>query len=173
MKTLLTIKQQDFVTDCPIVDSSAFRKRDTARAILLDNEGQVFLLNVSKHSYHKIPGGGLNEGEDTKQALDRELMEEIGCKAEILAELGAVIEYRDFEDGGLIQKSYCYFAKQIGEQFAPKLEEDELAEGIFEIKAKSIDDAISLLTHDKPDNLEGKFILKRDIAFLQAAQAQL
>lgn len=172
MKNLLTIKEQDILPDSPAVDTSAFRKRGAARAVLLDDSGQVYLLNVSKHGYHKLPGGGIDEGEDIKQAMERELMEEVGCKAEILAELGTVIEYRNYDDGGLQQTSYCYLAKQVGEQVSSALEEGELAEGMFEVKAKSIDGAIALLSQDKPDNLEGKFIQKRDIAFLQAAKEQ-
>ncbi|MGB2786789.1 MAG: NUDIX domain-containing protein [Candidatus Saccharimonadaceae bacterium] len=172
MKNLLTIKEQDILPDSPSVDTSAFRKRGAARAVLLDDNGQVYLLNVSKHGYHKLPGGGIDEGEDIKQALERELMEEVGCKAEIQTELGTVLEYRNYDDGGLQQTSYCYLAKQVGEQVASALEEGELAEGMFEVKAKSIDDAIALLSQDKPDNLEGKFIQKRDIAFLQAAKEQ-
>ncbi len=173
MKNLLLIKEQDILPDSPAIDTSAFRKRGAARAVLLDDRGQVYLLNVSKHGYHKLPGGGIDDGEDIKQALERELMEEVGCKAEIIAELGTVIEYRNYDDGGLEQTSYCYLAKQVGEQVASALEEGELAEGMFEVKAKSIDDAIALLSQDKPDNLEGKFIQKRDIAFLQAAKEQI
>lgn len=172
MKNLLTIKEQDILPDSPSVDTSTFRKRGAARAVLLDDSGQVYLLNVSKHGYHKLPGGGIDDGEDIKQALERELMEEVGCKAEIQAELGTVIEYRNYDDGGLEQTSYCYLAKQVGEQVASALEEGELAEGMFEVKGKSIDDAIALLSQDKPDNLEGKFIQKRDLAFLQAAKEQ-
>lgn len=173
MRNILTIKEQDIVPDSPVVDTSTFRKRGAARAVLLDDSGLVYLLNVSKHGYHKLPGGGIDEGEDIQQALGRELMEEVGCKAEIVAELGTVIEYRNYDDGGLEQTSYCYLAKQAGEQVASALEEGELAEGMVEVKAESIDDAIALLSQDKPDNPEGQFIQKRDLAFLQAAKEQL
>lgn len=172
MKNLLTIQEQDIVSDSPVVDTSAFRKRGAARAVLTDDSGQVYLLNVSKHGYHKLPGGGIDEGEAIKQALERELMEEVGCKAEVVAELGTVIEYRNYDDGGLEQTSYCFLAKQVDEQVASALEDGELEEGMFEVKAKSIDDAIALLSQDKPDNLEGQFIQKRDLAFLQAAKEQ-
>lgn len=74
MKNLLTIKEQDIVSNSPVIDTSVFRKRGAARAVLLDDSGQVYLLNVSKHSYHKLPGGGIDDGEDIKQALERELM---------------------------------------------------------------------------------------------------
>lgn len=170
MNLLLTIREQDFDPSAPQKDGSHSRERSAARAVLLDPEGQVYLLNVSKHGYHKLPGGGVDEGEDIMQALERELIEEVGCKAEIIAELGFLVEFRDYEDGGLKQTSYCYLAKQSGQQEASALEEGELEEGMFEVKAKSIDEAIALLESDKPDNLEGKFIQKRDLCFLNAAK---
>ncbi len=170
MKPLLTIKEQDINPDSLDVDVSAFRKRSAARAVLLDKNGQVYLLNVSKHGYHKLPGGGIDEDEEIKQALGRELLEEVGCKAEIIAELGTIVEYRNYDDGGLKQTSYCYLAKQVGEQVDSALEEDELAEGMFEVKVMNIDEAIALLAKDRPDNLEGKFIQRRDTAFLRAAK---
>lgn len=169
MKTLLTINQQGIIPDSSKQDSLSFRKREAARAVLLDSNDQVYLLNVSNHDYHKLPGGGIDEGESIEKALMRELMEEVGCKAEIIKELGIVIEYRDFENGGLIQTSYCFLARQVGEQTESSLEEGELDEGMYEVKAKNIEEAINLLQNDKPDNLEGKFIQKRDIAFLKAA----
>jgi 8-oxo-dGTP diphosphatase len=173
VKKLLTIKEQDFLPDSPVINTSVFKTRGAARAVLLDNEGQVYLLNVSKHGYHKLPGGGIDEGEEIKQALERELIEEVGCKAVVIAELGIIVEYRNYEDGGLEQTSYCYLAKQLGEQQDSALEEGELEEGMFEVKAKNLDEAIALLTNDKPDNLEGRFIKKRDLAFLNAAKEHL
>ena len=170
MKNLLIIKEKDILPESSTVETSTSRKRGAARAVLLDENNQVYLIYVSKHGYHKLPGGGIDDGEGIKQALERELMEEVGCKAEIVDELGTVIEYRNYDDGGLEQKSYCYLAKQVGEQVESALEKGELAEGMFEVKAKNIDDAIALLANDNPDNLEGKFIQKRDIAFLQAAK---
>ena len=170
MKLLLTIKEHDVVPESPDVDVSEFRERSAARAVLLDNQGQVYLLNVSKHGYHKLPGGGIDEGEEIIQALERELLEEVGCKAEIVAELGTIVEYRNYDDGGLKQTSYCYLAKQVGDQTDSALEEGELEEGMYEVKSNSIEEAITLLTNDNPDNVEGKFIQMRDIAFLRAAK---
>ena len=171
MKTLLTITEQDINPDAKEVDTSKFRQRLAARAVLLDDLGQVYLLNVSKHGYHKLPGGGVDDGENIEQALERELMEEVGCKAEVAAELGSIVEYRTYDHDGLKQTSYCYLARQIGDQQESALEEGELDEGMFEVKATSINEAIELLSGDEPDNLEGKFIQKRDLCFLRAAKA--
>ena len=173
MINILTIKEQDINLNSPVVDMSSFKERSAARAVLLDENGQVYLLNVSKHGYHKLPGGGIDEGEDTIEAMERELLEEVGCKAEIISELGEIVEYRTYDDGGLKQTSHCYLARQVGKQVESALEEGELEEGMFEIKASNIDEAIKLLETDRPDNLEGKFIQKRDMTFLQKAKIQI
>lgn len=173
MKTLLTINEQDVDPNTDAKDTSQFREREAARAVLADKAGQIYLLNVSNHGYHKLPGGGIDEGENVKQALGRELMEEVGCEAKIDAELGIIVEFRNYDGNGLKQMSYCYLATQTGEQQESALEEGELEEGMFEVKAKNIDEAIELLSGDKPDNLEGKFIQKRDLCFLQAAKAAM
>lgn len=168
MQHLLTITEPDVVPGAEPADSTNFKKRDAARAVLLDKDDGVFLLKVGKHNYHKLPGGGVDEGEDMKAALARELLEEVGCKAEIIDEVGEIIEYRDqFE---LIQTSHCYLARQIDEQVDASLEEGEIEEGLHEVKASSIDEAISLLENDEPDNYEGRFIKIRDTALLKKAK---
>lgn len=169
MQTLATITQQDIDPSSSIVDVSHFHHRKASRAILLDSKNRVYLLNVSLHGYHKLPGGGIHQDEDIVDALRRELLEEIGCKVKTVHELGVIVEFRDYEK--LKQTSYCFIVQQDGEKKEPALEEDELAKGMVEARADSIDVAISILQTDRPDGIEGKFIQKRDLLFLQAAKS--
>lgn len=171
MNLLLTIKQQDVDSGSPQTDNTNYRRREAARAVLLDKSGSVYLLNVTKHGYHKLPGGGIDEGEEIHKALKRELLEEVGCEAKVIAELGIINETRDFEK--LNQISYCFLAQQTGEQGSAQLEESEIAEGMQEVKVKNIDQAIALLQSNNPDNLEGQFIKKRDLAILNKAKEVL
>lgn len=171
MSTLLTIKEQDIVPDAPVVDDSSYPTRQAARGVVVNDKGEVYLLKVNLHKYHKLPGGGIDEGEDIATAFARECMEEIGCNIEVFAELGKIVEHRN--QFKLIQTSYCFVAKQVGEQVESTLEEGEIAEGFEEIKAKDIGDAIKLLEADKPDNYEGLYIQKRDLAILKAAKDHL
>jgi 8-oxo-dGTP diphosphatase len=169
---LLTIRESDIENNAT-QPNNEYRERFASRGVLLDENNQVYLLNVSKHGYHKLPGGGIDDGEDKETAFYRELLEEVGCNAEIIAELGEIVEYRNYDDIGLKQTSYCYLARQKGEQQQSDLEQGELDLGMFELKAKNIDEAISLLENDKPESTEGKFIQKRDLHILKTAKTHL
>lgn len=171
MKLIAEIQEQDVNPGAALVDDSEFRTREAARAVVFDSAGKVPLLHVGLHSYHKLPGGGVDEGEDIPTALERELMEEIGCKAEVTAEVGSVVEHKnEFE---LIQTSYCYLANLVGEKGHPTYTEDEIAEQFSIVWADDIDHAIALLEADTPDDYQGKFIKIRDTALLKAARSQL
>ncbi len=171
MKNILTIHEQDIVPEAPVIDTVNFRKREAARAVVSDNAGKIALLRVGLYDYHKLPGGGIDEGEDIPTALERELLEEIGCKAEVTGEVGEIIEYRNQSE--LEQISYCFAATQIGEKGEPDFTEKELREQFSIVWTDNIDSAIALLEQDKPTNYEGKFIQKRDLALLKAAKEQI
>lgn len=170
MELLSTIRSQDFSpnVDMTEIDIATFRTRRAARAVLLGETGQVYLLHTAAHGYHKLPGGGLNDNEEIKAALTREIMEEVGCKAEMLGEIGKIIEHRNEQQ--LVQTSYCYLARQTGPLQPIALEEDEIAEGLELVQASTIDEAIALLRADQPDSIGREFMRKRDLIFLEAAR---
>ena len=147
-------------------------QRDIAGALLFSNDGRVLIgKNVKGGVYEDlwvVPGGGIDEGEEVKDALQRELFEEIGCPVIIGGEIGEVIEYRD--EMGMEQHSYCYFAKQSGPLRGTALEEDEAEDGAEAVVATNIDEAIALLEADEPNNYDGKFIQKRDLCLLREAK---
>lgn len=167
MSLSLVIRDSDVIPGSTPQSNITYRDRFAARAVVLNDEGEVLLLHVSLHKYHKLPGGGIEADEDARDALQRELLEEIGCTGKIIAELGQVTEYRD--QFKLHQISYCFLVSKIGEQQTPMLEPDEKAQGFVETKAKNLKDAIALMKKDNPDNYEGKFITRRDVAILKAA----
>lgn len=168
MNLITTIRDSDIFEGAVDDDPKDFRIRTAARAIVLDDQGQVALLNVSNHGYFKLPGGGIEEGEDALTALARELLEEIGCEAEVTGEVGETVQY--LNESQLKQTSYCYIANQVGQKNDPHFEQGELDDGFKIYWAKDIDEAIELLTASKPDDYKGKSIAKRDLALLIAAK---
>ena len=171
MNVLPAIRDSDLYEGVVDLDPSDFRLRTAARAIVIDDLNQVALLRVGNHGYYKLPGGGIEVGEDMRQALARELLEEIGCTAEIIGEVGEILQY--LNEKQLKQTSYCFLAKQIGEKGSASFTDEELANG-FEIKwAKNIDEAIQLVQNSKTGDYSGQSIVKRDAALLVAAKSLL
>lgn len=143
--------------------------RRAARAVLNDENGQIALLYAGQRKYYKLPGGGIDEGEEIFAAMARELLEETGCIAEIVQDLGIVIEWRDFDT--MHQISYAFKAVKIRQDFSPSFTQSELDEG-FEIRwVSDIDEAIRLVESEVGhDDIEVKFMAMRDTAILRAAK---
>ena len=155
------IKEIYFEND---VKCNNYKIRKAARSIAFNTDGKIPLLNVSKNNYHKLAGGGIEEGEDIIKALEREMLEEVGANIGELEEIGVIIEYRNkFE---LLQFSYYYKSKVIGKLTETAFTEKEKNNG-FILEWKTLDEAIELLKNDKPIDYEGQFIVKRDLEFLE------
>jgi 8-oxo-dGTP diphosphatase len=146
------------------VKCEKYRIRKASRSICFNKDNKIALLHVSRHGYHKLPGGGIEEGEDIYEALRREMLEEAGVEIEITGEIGIIIEYRN--EFGVLQISYCYKSKVIGELGVPQYTDKEKEEG-FILEWKTIDEAIELLKTDNPDNYEGRFNVKRELEILK------
>ena len=89
-------------------DLDKYRIRRAARGVLVWGN-KIALLNVTKYNYHKLPGGGIEEGESKEEAFKREILEETGANCEIKNYAGVTIEYR--EEYKLLQISYVFLLK--------------------------------------------------------------
>ena len=144
-------------------DLDKYRIRRAARGVLVWGN-KIALLNVTKYNYHKLPGGGIEEGESKEEAFKREILEETGANCEIKNYAGVTIEYR--EEYKLLQISYVFFAEVVGKLGEVKFEESEIAEG-FKLEWVPVENIQEILGKDKPSNYEGsKFICKRDRAII-------
>ncbi|MDP2648991.1 MAG: NUDIX domain-containing protein [Patescibacteria group bacterium] len=152
-------------------EARSYPVREAARAVVLDGEGRIALLHVSKKNYYKLPGGGLDAGEDRMTALKRECREEIGCEVDVVGEIGIILEYRKILN--LKQVSYYYFAKVKGAKGEPALTEDEMNEG-FELVWLSYDAAKRAMSDSEAADVEGSaYIVPRDTALLKEAAKYL
>ena len=165
MILLKTIKDEDVLPNCVSEKDIAFRKREAARAVVFDSKGKVGLLYVSKYNYHKLPGGGVEENENIQKALEREMMEEIGCKTEVKEEVGEIIEYRNQHK--LMQTNYIYLAQVKGDKGKPSFTDEEIADG-FEVKWLTLPEAINALENDVTNDYQGGFVKIRDLTALYA-----
>lgn len=166
MKLLAEITEKEVAAgDCEsFLLGSEYRLRKSARAILLNDKGEMATQYVSKYGYHKFPGGGVEVGESLEDALARELIEEVGCKCEIERLIGVTIEYRNKYK--LLHISYCFVAKVVGDLSAPQLELKEIEEGQETHWLPPVE-ILKQMEKDDTDGYKGRFILAREMTFLK------
>ncbi len=147
------------------VEITQYRLREAVRGIVFDTNDKIALLYVSRDAYYKLPGGGVEQGEDFKIALRRECLEEIGCEVSVLMPVGYTEEY--WKEDGERQLSYCFTATVEGEKGNPVLTESEIDLG-FKTLWVTVPEAIVLLRNCQPSHWEGDYIPARELLILQA-----
>lgn len=167
MKQLALINPEDVSEE----EANTYATREAARAIVVDSDNKIALLYVAREDYYKLPGGGLEGAENKKIALERECLEEIGCRVKVVAEVGCIVEYRKIF--GLKQTSYCYLAKVVGEKGQPAYTDKELEKGFVQVWL-SFEEALKAILQSNSSSVEGKnYIVPRDTIFLKTASKLL
>jgi ADP-ribose pyrophosphatase YjhB (NUDIX family) len=164
MKLLAEISEGTIGIGDPALLGEQYELRKSARAILLNAEGNMATQYLKTYDFHKLPGGGVDPGESVEEALLREVSEEVGCDCKISVPVGITIEYRNTYR--LLHISYCYVATVEGVVGEPKLEAGEIEEGQETLWIPPAE-ALKRMRSDKPRKFEGHFILRREIAFLE------
>jgi|JI10StandDraft_1071094.scaffolds.fasta_scaffold294206_2 8-oxo-dGTP diphosphatase len=173
MNTILTLDQHKLgLFDDNDTPADHLKLREAARAVLIDGHGQVALMHFRATGSYKLPGGGHDEGETMEDTLHREIREETGYTASIVAEIGVVEEFRYYAQ--LYQNSYCWVMRAkdyVGVQPTKK----ELKQGMELIWVDDIGSAIERIRQsdqtDEDESIIGLAMMKqRDIAILEAAK---
>ncbi len=144
---------------------ATYSLRTAVRAVVFDEADNIALLHLTRDSYYKLPGGGVEAGEDFEAALRRECFEEIGCAITDIQPIGYTEEY--WQEDTEKQTSHCFTAKLVGEKGTPALTESEQERGFVTIWLP-IDEAIKKLETCIPTHWEGDYIPARELVFLQA-----
>ena len=148
-------------------------ERRAVRAVALNDNSEVALIKFTKINSSKLPGGGVDEGEELLEALRREVREEIGYEiAEVLTEIGIVEEERYYAQ--MRQVSYTYIVR-VGAFVGTEPTKKELHRGIETRWYASLDEAIHEIEKsnglDEDGNKIGRIMMtRRDIFILQAAR---
>ncbi|KRF09644.1 NUDIX hydrolase [Paenibacillus sp. Soil766] len=164
------------ITDNDIL-GSALEYIDTisrygSRGVVVDNLMNVALMYMSSTNLYKLPGGGVDEGEDSKDAFLREIQEETGYDAEIIHELGYIEEHKNRNN--YMQFSYCYLAKANDSICDPMLTDNEIQLGMV-VRWMTLDQALSVMQESVLNcaDYSAKFMLLRDQTILEEAICRL
>lgn len=160
-----------------------FKKRISAKAIILDNIWNIAFITISKGDYFTIPWWWVDSGETIHEGLLRECYEEAWVEVEIIEELWYVIEWRASQDRRRLwkkwreQHSYAYLCKVKWEKVVPKFSPSE-KERWFQIEWLPISKVISLFSkafmrEQKEEYNSVTAILERDLLFLETAKKMI
>ena len=155
-----------------LLDYNYFSTTETDRMymryILEENENKY---KKNKNEY-KLPGGGVDKGEDFKEAFKRECIEEIGCMIENVEYLFDIEE--DHINDNFKQISKVYIAKVKEKLESNNLTEQEKEEGLEYLwldKKEALEKmklCIENLKGSKYDNVyRTKFVVGRDIRIME------
>ena len=143
-----------------------------ARGIVLNSAGEIALIHKTRKNEYKLPGGGIDEGEDPMAAFIRECREELGYVVEVVEELGTAVEYKLQEN--FKQLSFVYVAKKVDELDSRSLtdkEKDEGTEFVWLPKLQALEvmkQSLGELKQSKYDSVyRTKFMVLRDIRILE------
>ena len=112
--------------------------REAVRAIIV-RDGRIALVKSKAEGFYKLPGGGIEAGENHQQTVIRETLEETGLqiKPESICEYGMIIErrasvYNDKE--AFEQLSYYYTAEITDDEPLPQMlsESEQKLDFVFE-----------------------------------------
>ena len=146
---------------------NTFKKRNSVRGVVIDNNNNIAILYSNKFKFYTLPGGGVEEGETTEEAIIRECKEETGCNVKIIGEVGKTIEVREKDKG--TNEAHCFILKVLGEKGNPEFIGDEI-ECDFSIKWYPLEKAISVKDMITRDDLYHQYMEDRDIIFLNKAK---
>ena len=148
------------------------RIRYGARGIIINENGDIAVFNKQVKNEYKLPGGGIDEGEDPKEAFKREALEETGCVIDIIEDLGTIEELKSLDN--FKQTSYLFVGKVIEDTKQLNFTEKEKNEGARllwckpEEALKLIEDSYANLKASAYENLyHSKFICVRDQEILK------
>ncbi|MBR2283046.1 MAG: NUDIX domain-containing protein [Ruminococcus sp.] len=139
MKLLFEIDKKDYDPD-----GEVFR-RPSSRGIIF-RDGRISVIYSRKHGYCKLPGGGIEAGEDNISAMIREVREETGLrvKPETVREFGYVHRIqKGRQEPVFIQDSYYYFCEVEDIQEDTELSPEEI-ENDFVPEFMELDEAIRI-----------------------------
>lgn len=144
------------------------KTRHATRTVLLDKDNQIAILYVAKHHYYKIPGGGIEEGEDLVTSAKREVLEEAGCNCEIIAELGCT--KNELPGWDMQDISNGFLARVVGEKGTTSYDDYETERGFHLEWCKNIDTAIAKIKNNPVTDPDAAVLQARDLEYIKKAQ---
>jgi len=113
-----------------IVHADSGRKdsliRVSLKAVILDSKGRTLIVKESGRDWWDIPGGGIEHGETIKDALARELYEEVSLEGDFEYETLLAEDPHYLESHNLYQMRITFLVKPASMVFETGNDSDEV-----------------------------------------------
>ena len=149
--------------------------RQVVRAIVIDDAGWYYFVRAmrdddfGKATLIETSGGGVESGEDLRNAIRRELREELGAEVEILCKLGVVSDYYNLIHRHNINHYYLCKAVSFGNKHLTEQEIDDYHLSTLKLR---YDEAVSEYEL-RSDSKLGCLIANRELPVLNKAREWL
>lgn len=167
MRLLFEIDKKDYTP------GGTVGRRPSSRAIIF-KDGLLAVIYSKRQNYVKIPGGGVDPGEDNVTAMIREVKEEAGLTVipKSVKEYGYVHRIqRGKREDIFIQDNFYYLCEVDDSLDFPQYTEAELEEGFMPMFI-TIDEAISINTAFREKNPDDSMII-RELRVLQIVKEEI
>ena len=147
--------------------------RPSARAIIIQ-DGKIAVIYSRKNKFYKIPGGGVESGEDNITAMIREVKEEVGLtvKPETIKEFGYVHRIqRGKHEPVFVQDNFYYWCDVENGQELPQYSDAEMREEFVPVFVDLVE-AIRVNEEFVKENSLNSMI-ERELRVLQMVQERL
>ena len=146
--------------------------RNIVRAIVLDDERYLYFIRANrddifgKATMIETSGGGVEEGENLTQALNRELKEELGAQVDIICKIGVVSDYYNLLHRHNISNYYLCKIKSFGDN---NLTEEE--KNVFHISTLKLTYKQAIKEYKDCLNTKiGRLVANRELPILYKAK---
>ncbi len=164
MKRLFEIDLKDYK------ETDTVFRRPSARAIIFMGD-KIALVYSRKEKYYKFPGGGIHDDEDKKEALIREVREEVGLivKPESVREYGSVLRRQKstVKDNEIFEQENYYFFCDVQDKVVGQELDAYEDEAGFVLRIVDIDEAIATNAAYTSDDSFNEIMIKREKRVLE------
>lgn len=101
--------------------------RISLKCIVHDQDGRVLVVKETGRNYWDLPGGGMDHGEDIKQTIARELLEEVGFTGEFEYQIIDAEEPKHLQSHNFWQIRLIYLVTPTHFAFSAGQHADEIA----------------------------------------------
>ncbi len=154
---------------------SVFR-RPSARAIIIRGD-KIALVYSQRDKYYKFPGGGIHDDEDKKEALIREVREEVGMVVipESIREFGSVLRRQksDKAENTIFEQENYYYFCDIQDKLVDQELDDYEQDAEFVLRIVDIDTAIKANDIYTSEVFFDEVMIKRELRVLRMIKSQL